>query len=123
MYPKSPLAPCGSAITKINRRVSPDFAGALLVDPTGTRVAFAQEGRVVVTDIGALGQRRVLPVSGDAQVRLVFTSDGSILVQASLSVGGFGGIALVDPVSGVELATWLDDRYVGGVDIGAGRGR
>ncbi|WP_190816508.1 hypothetical protein [Saccharopolyspora pogona] len=45
-------------------------------------------------------------------MRLAFTSDGSTLVQASHSFGTFGGIALIDPVSGVLLATWLDDRAV-----------
>lgn len=85
------------------------------MDPAGTRVAFAEQGgRVVVAEVDAPQQRRVLPVAnGGTQVRglrLAFTSDGSTLVQASHSFGNFGGIALVDPVSGVLLATWLDDR-------------
>lgn len=103
------------------------------LDPAGTRVAYAAggDGRVVVAEVSSPDQRRVLPVaSGDAHVRLAFTSDGATLVQASHGVGSFGGITLVDPVSGVLLATWLDDRaladgqtFVGGArDIVAERG-
>lgn len=112
-------------------KINEDSRGAnmfydVALDPAGTRVAYAAggNGRVVVAEVSAPGQRRVLPVaSGDAHVRLAFTSDGSTLVQASHGVGTFGGITLVDPTSGVLLATWLDDRavaegqrWVGGAD-------
>ncbi|ANZ41344.1 hypothetical protein BBK82_40665 [Lentzea guizhouensis] len=98
------------------------------LDPSGRRVAFAEQGgRVVVTDLDAPQQLRALPVpdTGGPDVRamrLAFTADG-LLVQASRSFGGFGGIALVDPDSGVLLATWLDGRavangrrWIGGAD-------
>lgn len=125
-------------LTKIDDRRSSTGIYDVALDPKGSRVAFAGQGdRIVTAKVEDPHEKRALPVADtggfqDSLVRLAFTSDG-VLAQASHSFGGFGGIALVDPDSGVLLATWLDDRelpegqwWVGGksdvmVDRGDGK--